>query len=470
MANDGDGGGQLKKRSFIGLLALVIAALALVAAGCGGDDDDEGAGAGDTAAQSDGGGGVKALPSSSCTAVEFEGEGEPDVLIASDFPMQGSSRTQTVQIVKAIRYVLDKNNWKAGDTNVGLQVCDDSTAQAGKWDSGKCNANAQAYKSNDDVIGVIGTFNSGCAAIEVPVLNQAPNGGIPMISPANTFVCLTEGGPGCEKTEPDKYYPTGKRNYARVVAHDAYQGAAVAQFAKDEGVKSVFVLNDKEAYGQGVAQNFKNAAESLGIKIAGFAAWDPKASSYEALMRQIKQTGADAIFLGGLICENGAQVIKDKVAVLGPNTGAVKLFGPDGFTTQATIDEAGMKNAQGMYLSVAGVPVDEFKGEGATFITDFKKLLGKEPVDPYAAYGAQAAEILVDAIAKGGDDRAAVIQAMFDAKITDGILGTFEINENGDPARAGGAVVGFTIYRAEKELETEKVLSPKDALVEAARG
>ena len=471
MANDGDGGGELKKRSFISLLALVFAALALVAAGCGGDDDDEGAGAGDTTAQSDGGGGgVKALPSSSCTAVEFEGEGEPDVLITSDLPMQGSSRTQTVQMVKAVRYILDKNNWKAGDLNVGYQVCDDATAQAGKWDSGKCNANAQAYKSNDDVIGVIGTFNSGCAAIIIPVLNQAPGGGIPMISPANTFVCLTEGGPGCEKTEPDKYYPTSKRNYTRVVAHDAYQGAAMAQFAKDQGIKNVYILNDKEAYGLGVATNFRNAVESIGIKVAGFSAWDPKASSYEALMRQIGQTDADAVFLGGLIDENGAQVIKDKVAVLGPNTGKVKLLGPDGFTAQATIDESGVKNAQGMFLSIAGVPVDEFKGEGQTFITDFKKILGSEPVDPYAAYGAQAAEVLLDAIAKGGDDRAAVIQALFDTKVTDGILGTFEINENGDPAQAGGAVVGFTIYRAEKELETEEIVSPAEDLVEAARG
>jgi branched-chain amino acid transport system substrate-binding protein len=459
----------LKKRSFISLLALVFAMLALVAAGCGGDDDD-GAGAGQTAAEADGGGGVKALPSSSCTAVEYEGEGEPDVLLASDFPMQGSSRTQTVQIVKAIRYVLDKHNWKAGDVNVAFQACDDSTAQAGKWDSGKCNANAQAYKANDDVIGVIGTFNSGCAALEIPILNQAPNGGIPMISPANTFVCLTEGGPGCEKTEPAKYYPTGTRNYARVVAHDAYQGAAMAQFAKDNGVTSVFVLNDKEAYGQGVAENFRNAAEALDIKIAGFAAWDPKASSYEALMRQIGQTDANAVFLGGLIDENGAQVIKDKVAVLGPNDGDVKLLAPDGFTTQATIDESGVNNAQGMFLSVAGVPVEEFKGEGATFIADFKEILGNEPVDPYAAYGAQAAEIMMDAIAKGGDDRAAVIEAIFQTKVTDGILGTFEINENGDPARAGGAVVGFTIYRAEKELETETVISPEEQLVEAARG
>ena len=125
-------------------------------------------------------------------------------------------------------------------------------------------------------------------------------------------------GPGCDKTEPDKYYPSGTRNYARVVANDGYQGAADAEFAQSIGVKNVYILNDKEAYGLGVATNFQNAAKSLGIKIAGFAAFDPKASSYEALFKKIQATGADAVFIGGLICENGAQLIKDKVAVLGP--------------------------------------------------------------------------------------------------------------------------------------------------------
>ena len=168
------------------------------------------------------------------------------------------------------------------------------------------------------MIGIIGTFNSGCAGIIIPVVNQAPDGGIAMLSPANTYVCLTQGGPGCDKTEPDKYYPSGTRNYARVVANDGYQGAADAEFAQSIGVKNVYILNDKEAYGLGVATNFQNAAKSLGIKVAGFAAFDPKASSYEALFNNIKATGADAVFIGGLICENGAQLIKDKVAVLGP--------------------------------------------------------------------------------------------------------------------------------------------------------
>jgi branched-chain amino acid transport system substrate-binding protein len=461
---------MLKRRGLLGLIALFVAALALIAAGCGGDDDEEAGGGAAETEQAAGAGEVQALPASSCTGLEYKGEGEPDVLIASDLPMQGASRKQTVQMVKAIRFILDQRNWKAGDTNVAYQVCDDSTAQAGKWDSGKCSQNAQAYASNEAVVGVIGTFNSGCAAIIIPVLNQAPGGGVAMVSPANTYVCLTEGGPGCEETEPDKYYPGGNRNYARVVAHDAFQGAAMAEFAQKQGIKSVYILNDKEAYGLGVATNFRNAAEKVGIRVTGFSAWDPKASSYEALMRQIGRTNPDAIFLGGLIDENGGQVIKDKVAVLGPNTGKVKLLAPDGFTAQATIDESGVANARGMFMSVAGVPTEELTGAGKEFIEAFQQELGEEPVDPYAAYAAQAAVVMLDAIERSDGSRSGVLEEMFKAKVENGILGSFEINENGDPALAGGAVVGFTVYRAERQLEPETTISPKAANVEAARG
>jgi branched-chain amino acid transport system substrate-binding protein len=443
----------------LALFVLLVGSLALMAAGCGGDDNESGGG----------GGSIQALPSSSCTGIEYKGDGDPDYLIVSDLPLQGSSRTQTTQIVGAIRYLLDKQGWKAGDHKIAYQSCDDATAQAGKWDSGKCSQNANAYAGNDKLIGVLGTFNSGCAAIEIPVLNQAANGGIAMLSPANTFVCLTEGGPGCEDTEPDKYYPTGNRNYARVVPHDAYQGAAVAEFMKEEGVKSVYVLNDKEAYGLGVATNLRNAAEHLGIKIAGFEAWDPKASSYEGLFRKIGGTGADAVFLGGLIDENGAKVIKDKVAVLGKNDGKVKLFAPDGFTTQQTIDEAGT-SAAGMYMSVAGVPIDQFKGKGAEFAKAFKPTLGGKEIDPYAIYGAQAAQVLLDAIAASDGSRADVIAKLFQTKVNNGYLGSFDINENGDPSGAQGAVVGFTIYKATDKLETDKTISPKPEDVDAARG
>jgi branched-chain amino acid transport system substrate-binding protein len=463
----------VKRRTILALLVLLIGAFAFAAVGCGGDDDDDAAG--DTGAATDGGGApdlpeVTALPSASCTDIEFEGEGEPDVLIASDLPLQGSSRTQTLQIVGAIKQVLTSHGWKAGDVNVGFQSCDDSTAQAGKWDPGKCSQNANAYAENQSMLGLIGTFNSGCAAIIIPVLNQAPGGGLAMISPANTYVCLTEGGPGCADDEPDKYYPAGTRNYARVVAHDAFQGAALAEFMQEQGTTKLYILNDKEAYGLGVATNVQNAAQHVGIEVVGFDAWDPKASNYEALMNKVKASGADGLFLGGLIDENGAQVIKDKVKVLGPNDGAVKLYMPDGFTTQQTIDEAGVENTQGAFFSVAGVPIDEFTGAAADFIAEFEPTLGGDPVDPYAVYGAQAGQIVLEAIANSDYTRAGVIEQLFATEVVGGFLGDFSFNENGDPTLASGAVVGFTIFRGEDQLEVETAFSPDEEVVQAARG
>jgi branched-chain amino acid transport system substrate-binding protein len=453
----------------LALLVLLIGAFALVAAGCGGDDDGGGAG-GTEAQEEEGGGEIEALPSASCTDIEFEGEGEPDALIASDLPLQGSSRTQTLQMVAAIRQVLDNAGWKAGDLNIAYQSCDDATAQAAKWDPGKCSQNANSYAENEAVVGIIGTFNSGCAAVIIPVLNQAPGGGVAMVSPANTYVCLTEGGPGCAEDEPDRYYPTGSRNYVRVVAHDAYQGAALAEFMQEQGTTKLYILNDREAYGLGVATNVRNAAEHVGIEVVGFEAWDPRASNYEALMRQVQQAGADGLFLGGLIDENGAQVIKDKVAVLGDNQ-QVKLYMPDGFTTQQTIDEAGVENTRGAFFSVAGVPVEEFESEQArTFIQEFQETLGGEPVDPYAVYGAQAAQILLDAIAASDGSRAGVVEQLFQVEAEGSYLGDFSFNENGDPTLASGAVLGFTIYRGEEELEVETVMSPQEENVDAARG
>ena len=190
--------------------------------------------------------GVQALPSSSCGPVVYKGSGSPDFIVASDLPLQGAIRAQTVQISRAIIWALQDKGWKAGSYKIGYQSCDDSTAQSGGWDSGKCATNARLYSSDKSVIGVVGTFNSGCAEIEVPILGRANPGPLGMVSPANTYPGLTKKwAPG----EPNKYYPTGVRNYARVVATDDYQGPADALWTQSLGIKKVYVLNDRQVYG-----------------------------------------------------------------------------------------------------------------------------------------------------------------------------------------------------------------------------
>jgi len=442
----------VRKRSALVAFGLLVASLALVAAGCGGGDD--------------GGGGVSALPSSSCTEVEYEGEGEPDLLIASDLPMQGADRVQTLQMADAIRYILGQSDWKAGDFNIAYQMCDDSTAQAGAWDSGKCSENASSYAANSDLIGVVGTFNSGCAQIIIPVLNEADDGGIAMVSPANTKVCLTVQVPSCESTEPDKYYPTGTRNYSRVVALDDAQAATIATFVKDNlKLSSVFILNDKQAYGLGLATNLENSFKFLDIEVKGNEGWDQKASNYEALFNKVKQSGAEGVVLAGLVTLNGVKLLKDKYAVLGSNE-EVPLLAPDGFTPFTEVDKAGKDVSTGMYITVAGSSASALEaegGQGAEFIKNYKEEYGVARVEPYTAYAAQAVQVLLDAIASAGDSRADVIAAIHNVDV-DGILGQFAINESGDVD--SGAI---TVYEGPDWGDVE-VITPTVELVKAAGG
>jgi branched-chain amino acid transport system substrate-binding protein len=435
---------------------VAAAVLALIAAGCGGSSKSSSSTSG---GGSGGGGNATALPASSCQDLYFEGSGKPDYIVPSDLPLQGSGRTQTIEMTNAIRFVLKQANFKAGKYTVGYQSCDDSTAQAGKWESSRCSANANAYAQNKSVIAVIGTFNSGCAEIEIPILNRAPDGPLGMVSPANTYVGLTHSGPGTAAGEPDKYYPNGERNYIRMVAADDFQGAADAQFMKDQGAKSVFILNDKEAYGLGVATDTKNSATKLGLKVAGFTAWDPKASSYEAVATKIKQSGADWIYLGGLICENGAKLISDlKAGVPG-----AKMMAPDGFSDFTANGPA----AAGIFITVAGVPPEKLTGKGADFIKAFGDQIGKKP-NPYSAYAAQSMQVILDAIEKSDGTRSRVTDNLLKTDVTDGILGTFSINENGDTTRNPVTVYQQVGSGKSGTGKTFKVEVPSASLVKAA--
>ena len=400
-----------------------FAALAFVAAGCGGSSNKSGSGNTTTTNGTSNTGNLTALPASSCASIYYHGSGSPNYIVASDLPLQGAGRAQTTQMVQAIQYALQQRGFKAGKYKIGYQSCDDSTAQAGAWDSAKCASNARAYAGDNDVIGVIGTFNSGCAKIIVPVLNRSNPGPLGMVSPANTSPGLTTTGPGADPGEPNKYYPTGKRNYARVVANDQIQGPADAMYAKQIGIKKIFILNDKQTYGFGVATTFRGAAQKLGLNVAGFQGWDAKQSSYEALANTIKQSGADGVFIGGIICNNGAKLIKD----LSAGVPGATLIAPDGFSDPASNGTA----FDGSYVSVAGEPPTSLKGEGKTFVTNFGNQIGETP-NPYSQYGAQAMDVMLDAIAKSTGTRASVTKNLFGLKVTNGILGTFTINDKGD--------------------------------------
>jgi branched-chain amino acid transport system substrate-binding protein len=349
------------------------------------------------------------------------------VKIISSFPLTGSSVGQTQTIINGIKQALEEAKSSAcdGKLKIDYESLDDATAASGKWDAGREAENANKAVGDPKVVAYIGTFNSGAAKIAIPILNQA---NLVMVSPANTAVGLTKA--GGEPGEPDKYYPTGKRNYARVVPADDLQGLAGANWAKSLGAKKVFVLDDQEIYGKGLADVFEASVKKLGMQVLGHEGIDSKATDYKALMNKIKALNPDLIYFGGITQNNGGQLIKDMRNV-GMTPDKVKFMGPDGIFEQALIDAAG-KDAEGVYATFGGIPPKELTGAGKAWYEAYKKKFNSEP-EAYAAYGYEAAKVVISGIDKAcKNDRVAVKDAILATKDFQGILGTWSFDANGD--------------------------------------
>jgi len=392
-----------------------VGALALGAAACGGDDNNGG------------GGGSTGASTGAGTSASTGGT----VDIYSSLPLQGASKDQTAAMVDGIKLALEQSNNKAGDWNIKYESLDDSTAQAGNWDPGATAQAARKAAQDPDVVGYIGEFNSGASAVSIPILNQA---GIPQVSPANTYVGLTTSEPGSEKGEPDKYYPTGKRTYLRIVPRDTIQSAALLTLMKDDGCTKVAIANDKETYGAGLARLMEIQAKDIGVNIVTNEGIDKSAPNYRSFASSIKGKGADCFVFSGVTANGAVQITKDVAAAI-PNA---KLYGPDG------VCESGFTNpskkgipksiAARFKCTVATLNLESYPG-GKKFLDAFKAKYGNANPDPYAIYGYEAMQLFIDTLAGLGDkanDKQAVLDALFATKDRDSVLGTYSFDQNGD--------------------------------------
>ena len=389
----------------ISIIALLVGAMTFVAVGCG-DDDDNG---GD---QTSSGGGGKTLT------------------IYSSLPLQGAQRPQTTDLVKGAQLALEQAGNKAGDLTIKYQSLDDSTAQAGAWTPEATQANARKAAQDDSTALYIGEFNSGASAISIPILNEA---GIPQISPANTAVGLTSDEPGAEPGEPDKYYPSGQRTYARIVPKDTIQGAALATLMQKDGCTKVFMTNDKEVYGAGLGRNVENSAKDIGLDVVANEAIDKNAPNYRSLASRASGQGVDCFAYTGITANNAVQLFKDFAAAL-PDA---KLYGPDGICETGFSDpkEGGIPAsiAPRVKCTVATLSPDEYPPEGRDFFDSFKQKYDEPNPNPYAIYGYEAMRLALDAIQRSGSgDRADIVNALYDTKDRKSVLGTYSIDENGD--------------------------------------
>jgi branched-chain amino acid transport system substrate-binding protein len=375
---------------------------------CGGDDEESG----DSGGGGDSAGGT--------------------VNVYSSLPLQGASRPSTVALVNGIKLALEQKGGKAGETTVKFTSLDDSTAQAGTWTPEATQANAEKVAQDDSAIAYIGEFNSGASAVSIPILNEIP---IAQISPANTAVGLTSDEPGADKGEPDKYYPSGERHYLRIVPKDTIQGAALATLMKEDGCTNTYILNDKEVYGAGLARNIEASAKEQGLEVLANEGIDPKAPNFRSQAANMKSEGAECFVFSGITANGAVQMFKDVAAAI-PDA---KLYGPDGVAESGFSDpaEGGIPaDVQARTkVTVATLSPDEYPPDGKKFFDDFSKKYGDDNPDPYAIYGYEAMSLVLDTCAELGpdcSDKQAMIDALFATKGRESVLGTYDIDENGD--------------------------------------
>jgi branched-chain amino acid transport system substrate-binding protein len=349
--------------------------------------------------------------------------------IVSSLPRTGSANAQTTSMVNGIKMAIAEVGGKIGDQVLTYEDWDDASPQRGNWDPAVEAQNADKAIADASVVAYIGTYNSGAAKISMPKLNSA---GIVMVSPANTAPNLTKAGFG-ESNEPAVYRPSGKVNYFRVVPTDDVQGAVAADYAKELGAKKVFVLNDREVYGKGVAGVFEKRAKDIGLEVVGTDGIDSKASNYKSLVTKIKQAGADLVYFGGTTQTNAGQLAKDIVA----GGLKAKLIVPDGCYEKAFIEAAGAKALEGRaFITFGGVDPKLLTGKGKDFYESYKKTYGGEP-EGYAVYGYEAAKVVIAAMQRiqaggGAVTREAVLAEVGATKDFAGALGTWSFDANGD--------------------------------------
>ena len=346
--------------------------------------------------------------------------------IVSSMPRTGSARGQTDTIANGIRMAIDEYGGQIAGMKIEYLDWDDADASSQSWTSELETANAQRAINDPDVMAYIGPYNSGAAKVSMPLLNEA---GLLQVSPAVTHTGLTKPHPGGDPNEPGIYRPTGKITFCRVCPADDVQGPLAADFARDElKAKTVFILHDKELYGQGVAGLFKRRCEELGLNIVGEEGINVRNVEFVSLMTGVKGKNPDVVYFGGTTQSKGGQIAKDM-----RNAGLTcPLIVPDGCYELAFIKSAGEENLKNCYVTMGGLDASLLKGPGAEFVRRYKEKYPK--IEAYAVYGYEAAKVVLEAIkAVGKKDRAAIVSTCVNTKDFDkGALGKWSFDANGD--------------------------------------
>jgi DNA-binding SARP family transcriptional activator/ABC-type branched-subunit amino acid transport system substrate-binding protein len=391
------------------------------------------------------------VAASTCSSLHYDGRGSPQLLIAADLPLQPGWLETTTPMVNAITLALERRDYRAGSYRVGLQACDD-TREGNPNDEQTCKANARTYVASSSVVGVIGPLTSGCAASQIPILNRAPGGPVSMVSSSATAVDLTR---PVRPKDSGALYPTGRRNFARVIPADDVQPGADALLAQKLGVERVYALDAGHEHSALFVDDFVRAAHRLGVSVVGRRSWVADETDNAAIAAAIARTDADGVFLGIESFPASVGLLTELRRRLGSD---VQFIAPEVFDPETAL-LAGAA-AEEMAITQPGPSADDLPAEGKEFVAAYKTRFGEEPTR-YALAAAQAADVMLDAIAASDGSRASVTQALFKTRVSNGILGNFLITPTGDTTLNAVAVHRIV----DGKVKTTSTVVVPDALV-----
>jgi branched-chain amino acid transport system substrate-binding protein len=305
---------------------------------------------------------------------------------------------------------------------------DDATAGDSEepgWNPGRTADNASKAAQDSRTIAYIGEFDSGASAISIPVTNEAS---IVQVSPAATAVGLTKPVPGAEKGEPERFYPTGERTFARVVPADDVQASAAVPWAKSIGARRVFLVDDRSVEGRGIVEQFRIAAEG-NLIVIDRKGMDPRADDYSDLADEIAARNPDLVYFGGGVESNALRFWQDMHAA----APGARLMGSDRLLVPDFYEHLG-SSAASTYLTSATRDPSRLPPRGQRFLRDYRRAFGEQP-DAYAAYGHAAMSLLLDVIRRAGDqasEREEMVKRVLETKDFESVIGTFSLNVNGD--------------------------------------
>ena len=360
-----------------------------------------------------------------------------ELLIYSSLPLRGVSSSEAV--VRGERIALEEVGSRVGSYSVRLVSLDDSTASnPGTADAAATARNARRAADDPLAVFYLGEFNSGGTKVSLPILNAA---GLAQVSPSNTYLGLTSGGPGTEPGEPQRYYPSGARTYARIVPNDKVQGFALATLMRKDRCVTVTLWNDRSVYGRGLAANIKRGASKLGLKVRNERGTVATARSYRALAARAR---SDCFVWAGTTQSNAVRVYEDVARAL-PKA---RLYGPDGLAEEAFTNprRGGVPATVGRRIKLTAATLDlRSIPRAEAFVRAYERKYSTSRVDPYAVYGYETMTLALDALTRAGADanrRDVVVRALFATTNRRGVLGDFSIDPNGDTTlRAYGVYV-----------------------------